>query len=75
MNEKKNWSAMSIVCVVQTIVCGAVLVGILLFKLWGGPSYEQAEAWYRENISDTVMVYPERTVSSEPSPEAAERYD
>ena len=72
MNDKKNWSAMSIVCVVQTIVCGAVLVGILLFKLIGGPSYEQAADWYRDNISDTIMVYPETAGSSEIAQSAVE---
>ena len=75
MNEKKNWSAMSVVCIVQTIVCGAVLMGILLFKLLGGPAYEQASEWYRENISDTVMVYPDTAVSSEPDAEAVESHD
>ena len=64
MNERKNRSAMSIICVVQTIVCAAVLVGILFFKLLGGPAYEQAADWYRENGSDTIMVYPEDPVSS-----------
>ena len=58
MEEKKNWSAMSIVCVVQTIVCGIVLLAILFWKVIGGSAYEAALDWYVDNASDTVLVYP-----------------
>lgn len=57
MNEKKNWSAMSIVCVIQAIVCAVVLLGILIFKMVGGDAYEKAASWYQEAASNTVLVY------------------
>lgn len=58
MQEKKNWSAMSIVCLVQTVVCGIVLLAILFWKVIGGGAYETARDWYVDNASDTVLVYP-----------------
>ncbi len=58
MKEKKNWSAVSIVCAVQAAACALVLLAVLLWRLAGGSAYQAARGWYADNASNTILVYP-----------------
>lgn len=64
MGGRSNWSALSVVCLIQCVLCSLVLVAILLWKAVGGSPYEAARSWYVETESDTILVLPEFTSSA-----------
>lgn len=69
MKQRKNRTAVSTVCLIQLAVCSVLLLAILVWKLIGGTAYETAAAWYRETVSDSILVSP--AVSQPPDEESS----
>lgn len=67
MEGKNNWSAVSVVCVIQCVLCAVVVLVILCWQLIGGSAYEAARDWYRDNAGNTVLVYPVESGAAETS--------
>ena len=64
MRDPANRRAVSVVCMVQLLLCLLLAGGILLFRQFGGRTYEAAREWYSNAAENTVLVYPETEPSS-----------
>ena len=67
MRDPANRRAVSVVCMVQLLLCLLLAGGILLFRRFGGETYEAAREWYAHAAEDTVLVFPETEASSSES--------
>ena len=64
MGYRRNRLSIATVCLLQLAVCLCLLLVILLWKWIGGSAYETAADWYRDTVSDSVIVSPQEGTSS-----------
>lgn len=65
MKQRKNRTAVSTVCLIQLAVCGGLLLAVLVWKLIGGAAYDATADWYRDTVSDSILVSPASSQSDE----------
>ena len=58
MKQRNNRTAVSTVCLIQIAVCGVLLLAVLVWKTIGGAAYDAAADWYRDTVSDSILVSP-----------------
>ncbi len=65
MKQRKDRTAVSTVCLIQLAVCGVLLLTIFVWKLIGGAAYDAAADWYRDTVSDSILVSPAVSLPSD----------
>lgn len=64
MKQRKDWWSLSLVCILQLLVCCGAILAILCWRTVGGDGYDRAKDWYKDTVSDSIIVLPDDTLSS-----------